>query len=210
MATFNDRSGIIAGSGGGTYNTNYDFLPLIAETKRDLHRFGSELSTMVSPMWLLRVLPNNVLCHVGIRNQLKGHNACVTNQCIGGLQAVAESVEAIRTGAADRMVAVGHDAPFEPENVLYYYNCGLMSGEAPRPFDKDRDGTVFGEGAAAVALENGGSGPCPGADVFGEVLGSGCVSEATGILDCGTMEMESAAPSKSLWMMREYPPAMSA
>ena len=107
VATFNDRSGIIAGSGGGTYNTNYDFLPLIAETGGDLHEFGSELSTMVSPMWLLRVLPNNVLCHVGIRNQLKGHNACVTNQCIGGLQAVAESVEAIRTDAADRMVAVG-------------------------------------------------------------------------------------------------------
>jgi len=179
---FNDRTGIMSGSGGGNYRSNYDFLPLISETKGDLHAFGSELPNMVTPMWLLKNLPNNVLCHAGIRYQFKGTNGCVTNQCLSGLQSVVESSEAIRAGQADRMIAVGHDSPFEPENVRYYHGHGLMSESVPRPFDKDRDGTVFGEGAAAVNLESESSAMDRGATVSGELLGSGCVSDARGIL----------------------------
>ena len=76
---FNDRTGLFVGSGGGNYSSNYDYLPLITEAKGELPAFGAELSNMVTPMWLLKNLPNNVLCHVGIRGQLKGTNACITN-----------------------------------------------------------------------------------------------------------------------------------
>jgi len=64
-------------------------------------------------MWLLKNLPNNVLCHVGIRYNFKGPNTTVTNQCASGVMAVAESRAAIRVGEADRMTAIGHDAPYE-------------------------------------------------------------------------------------------------
>jgi len=181
--TFNDRTGLIVGSGGGCYASNYDYLPLIHEAKGDLHVFGAELSNQVTPMWLLKNLPNNVLCHVGIRGQFKGTNACITNQCASGIMAVAESASAILNDEADRIIAAGHDAPFEPEMVLYYHKLGLMSGEAPRPFDQNRNGTVFGEGAASVTLEKASEAAARGATILGEFLGWGCCSEATGVLD---------------------------
>src|SRR5690606_21807712 len=136
-----------------------------------------------TPMWLLKNLPNNVLCHVGIRGDYKGTNACITNQCVSGVLAVAEGAAAIWNDEADRIAAAGHDAPFEPEMVYYYHRLGLMSGEAPRPFDAARDGTVFGEGAAAVVLERESNARARGAKVLGEFLGFGCCGEASGILD---------------------------
>ncbi len=180
---FNDRSGIIAGSGGGNYRSNYDYLPLITAAKGDLNAFGRELGNVVTPMWLLKNLPNNVLCHVGIRHNFKGTNACITNQCVGGLLAVAEAAASLRAGEADRITAIGHDAPFEPETAFHYHRFGLLSEETLRPFDSKRSGTVFGEGAGAVVLETEASAKSRGAKILGEFLGSGCVSEATGVVD---------------------------
>ena len=179
---FNDRSGIFAGSGGGNYGCNYDFLPAMAAAGGDLKKFGQQFADSVNPMWLLRNLPNNVLCHVGIRHQFKGANACITNHCAGGALAVAEAAAAIRAGEADRAVAIGHDAPFEPETVFHFQRLELLSPDTVRPFDRDRSGTVFGEGAAAVILEMEADAKARGAESFGEFLGSGCATEATGVL----------------------------
>ena len=180
---FNDRTGMLVGSGGGNYLDNYDYFPLMTETDCELKAFGEQLSSMVTPMWLLKNLPNNVLCHVGIRNQLKGTNACITNQCVSGLMAVAESAAAIRNGEADRIVAAGHDSPLEPEMVYYYHRLGLMSEDVVRPFDRNRDGTIFGEGSGAVVLEKFSEAEERGSEILGEYLGFGCCSEATGVLD---------------------------
>lgn len=180
---FNDRSGILVGSGGGNYSSNYDFFPLLTSSGGDLQKFGRELSETVNPMWLLKNLPNNVLCHVGIRHHFKGTNACITNQCAGGVMAVAESAASLRAGDADRIIAIGHDTPFEPETAFNYHRLGLMAEDVLRPFDRERSGTVFGEGAAAVMLEIAEDAKARGAVVLGEFLGSGCVTEATGILD---------------------------
>jgi 3-oxoacyl-[acyl-carrier-protein] synthase I len=182
-AKFNDRSGIISGSGGGSYRSGYDYFPLLTTAKGDLKIFGRELGNTVNPMWLLKNLPNNVLCHAGIRYNFKGTNTTITNQCAGGVMAVAESAAAIRAGDADRMTAIGHDAPFEPETVLNYHRLGLLADDALRPFDRERRGTVFGEGAGAVVLENETDAQARGAKILGEFLGFGCVSEASGILD---------------------------
>ena len=182
-AQFNDRSGVFAGSGGGTFRSAYEFFPLLTQAAGDLVAFGRDLETTVDPMWLLRQLPNNVVCHLGIRHSFRGTNACITNQCVGGAMAVAEAAAALRAGEADRAVAVGHDAPIEPETILHYHNLGLLAPDALRPFDRSRAGTVFGEGAAAVMLETRATAQARGAPVLGELLGSGCVTEATGILD---------------------------
>ena len=74
-AGYSDRSGVIVGSGGGNFENQYDYFPLMTEAGGDLVKFGSELSNVVNPMWLLRTLPNNVLGHIGIRYGLKGTNA---------------------------------------------------------------------------------------------------------------------------------------
>jgi 3-oxoacyl-[acyl-carrier-protein] synthase-1 len=181
--TFNDRTGIIAGSGGGAYRNNYDFFPAMTPAAGSQEAFGREVMNCVNPMWLLRVLPNNVLCHVGIRHNFKGTNACITNHCAGGALAVAEAAAALRASEADRMVAIGHDAPFEPETVLHFHRLGLLSSETLRPFDAARSGTILGEGAAAVVLETAAAAQARQATVLGEFLGSGCVTEGNGILE---------------------------
>ncbi len=183
VALFNDRSGLVVGSGGGTYRSNYEYFPLMTESGDDLRKFGAELGANVNPMWLLKNLPNNVLCHVGIRHMFKGTNACITNQCAGGVLAVAEAVESLRTGEADRIAAVGHDTPIEPETVFGYHKLGLLSSDAVRPFDCERSGTIFGEGAAAVMLEKLDDAQARGATLLGEFLGHGCVTEGTGVVD---------------------------
>ncbi|MGH8683420.1 MAG: beta-ketoacyl-[acyl-carrier-protein] synthase family protein [Burkholderiales bacterium] len=177
----NDRMGVYVGSGGGGYQNQYDFFPLLTAADGDLGTFGRELGATVNPMWLLRTLPNNVLCHVGIRYGLKGSNACVTNHVVGGTLAVIEAVAALRTAEADRAVAIGHDAPIEPQMVFYYHRVGLLATEAVRPFDAGRDGSLFGEGAGALVVETDAAAASRGATVIGEILGSGCTTDAEGL-----------------------------
>jgi 3-oxoacyl-[acyl-carrier-protein] synthase-1 len=181
-AQYSDRTGVYVGSGGGNYDSQYDYFALLTEAHEALPAFGRELANTVNPMWLLRTLPNNVLGHIGIRHGFKGANACITNHSIGGTLAVIEAAEALRNGEADRALAVGHDAPIEPQMVLYYHDVGLLAQQAIRPFDARRDGSLFGEGGAALALETEASARERGASVLGEVLGGGAASDALGLL----------------------------
>jgi 3-oxoacyl-[acyl-carrier-protein] synthase-1 len=181
-AAYSDRTGVYVGSGGGNYESQYDYFPVLTAAQEKLPAFGQELSSNVNPMWLLRTLPNNVLGHIGIRHGFKGANACITNHSIGGTLAVIEAMEALRTGEADRALAVGHDAPIEPQMVLYYHDVGLLAKDTIRPFDARRDGSLFGEGAAAVALETADSARQRNAAVLGEVLGGGSATDAQGLL----------------------------
>jgi 3-oxoacyl-[acyl-carrier-protein] synthase-1 len=182
VATVNDRTGVYVGLGGGGYQNEYEFFPLLTEANGDFGTFGRELAATVNPMWLLRSMPNNVLCHIGIRHGLKGPNACVTNHCVSGSLAVIEAAAALLAGEADRSLAVGHDAPIEPQMVLYYHQLGLLSLDGLWPFDARRSGTLLGEGAAALVLETETAAAARHARVFGEFLGSGCTSEAEGLL----------------------------
>ncbi len=182
VTRFNDRFGCFAGSGGGTFDSQYDYFPLMTEAHDDLQAFGEELAANVNPMWLLRSLPNNVLCHVGIAHDLKGANACVTHHSISGTLALVEAMEALRADEADRAVAVGHEAPIEPQNMLYYYRAGLLSPDGLRAYDVSRNGSIFGEGAAAIVVENESAVRERGARVLGELVGSGSASEAQGLL----------------------------
>jgi 3-oxoacyl-[acyl-carrier-protein] synthase-1 len=133
-------------------------------------------------MWLLRTLPNNVLCHVGIRYGLKGSNACITNHSVSGMLAVVEACAAMRLGEAQRCVAIGHDAPIQQQAVLYYHGAGLMAQDTVRPFDARRDGSLFGEGAGALFLETEAAATAREVTVLGEVLGGGSGSDAVGLL----------------------------
>ena len=180
-AEYADQTGCYVGSGGGAFEVSYDFFPLMAESGDSLATFGKELSNTVNPMWLLRSLPNNVLCHVSIRNQLKGPNGCITNHTTSGILSVIESAWALREGDAQRVVAIAHDAPIEPQTLLYLDQVGLVSKDVLRPFDSRHDGCVLGEGAAALMLETEASAKQRGASILGEYLGGGDASEGEGI-----------------------------
>ena len=180
-AIYSDQTGCIVGSGGGAFEVNYDFFPLMAETGDSLNAFGSELPNMVNPMWLLRSLPNNVLCHVSIRHQLKGTNGCITNHTTSGILAMIESAWALREGQADRMVAIGHDAPIEPQTMHYLDRVGLLGRDVLRPFDARHNGCILGEGAGSFVLETEASARERGATILGEYLGGGDASEGEGI-----------------------------
>jgi 3-oxoacyl-[acyl-carrier-protein] synthase-1 len=181
-AAWSDRTGVYVGSGGGTYANQYDYFPLLQTAHGDLATFGRELGDTVNPMWLLRSLPNNVLGHIGIKYGFKGSNACITNHSVSGALAVLEALEALRNAEADRVVAVGHDAPIDPQTVLYYGRVGLTASDSLRPFDARHDGSIFGEGAAALCLETESSAKERGATIVGEVLGGGAATEGEGLL----------------------------
>ncbi len=180
-AVYNDRTGVFVGSGGGSYENQYEYFPLFAAAQGEMPAFGRELSNTVNPMWLLRTLPNNVLGHIGIKHGLKGPNACITNHSVGGTLAVIEAFEALRNGEADRVVAVGHDTPIEPQMILYYHRLGLLASEMLRPFDARHDGSLFGEGAGALFLENEDSAAARNVPAQGEILGGGYACEAQGL-----------------------------
>lgn len=179
---FADQFAIFVGSSGPGYNTQYDFFDLIEESQSAMKSFGEKLGESVNPMWLLRNLPNNVLCHVGIRNNLKGTNGCITDHSTSGSLALIEAFEALRIGDADRAVAIGHEAPVEPQTVLYYQSLGLLAPEQLLPFDRQRQGSILGDGAAALVLETEQAAAERRAPILGEILGKGMSCEATGLL----------------------------
>jgi 3-oxoacyl-[acyl-carrier-protein] synthase-1 len=181
-AAVNDRTGVYVGSGSGGYQNEHEFFPLLTTANGDLGTFGRELVATVNPMWLLRSMPSNVLCHIGIRYGLKGPNVCMTNHSVSGSLAVVEAAAALRAGEADRALAVGHDAPIEPQMVLVYHQLGLLSSDGLWPFDARRSGSLLGEGAAALILETEAAATARGARVLGGFLGSGCATDAEGLL----------------------------
>lgn len=177
-----DRFAVYVGTCGPSYNSQYDFIPLIAASRGDLQVVGQQLAESVSPMWLLRNLPNNVLCHIGIRNQLKGANGCITDHGTSGSVALVEGFESLRMGDADRVLAIGHESPVDPQAMLFYQSLGLLDGAELKPFDAKRNGTILGEGAAALVLETESAVAERGGSIQGEILGKGCTTEASGLL----------------------------
>lgn len=178
---FNDQTGVYVGSPGNKYFQQYDFLPLIAKTKDNMQAFANQLFDEVHPMWLLRILPNNVLAYTGITYGFKGPNHNVTNHAVGGAQALLEAFHAIQSGQAERAVVVAYDMGIEPQALLYYEKLGVVSPRHLKPFDKEQDGTILAEGAAALVLESEASVKRRNATCYGEILGGLSASEAKGL-----------------------------
>jgi 3-oxoacyl-[acyl-carrier-protein] synthase-1 len=178
---FNDKCGVYVGSPGNKYYQQYDFLPLLAKTGGGMESFAHELFNEVHPMWLLRILPNNVLAYTGITYGFKGPNHNVINHAVGGMQALIEAFHAIKSGQAERAVVVGYDVCVEPQAIFYYDKLGVLSHRHLRPFDKEHDGTVLAEGSAALVLESEASVMARSAPCYGEILAGIATSEANGL-----------------------------
>lgn len=181
LSQFNDETGVYVASPGNKYFQQYDFLPLLAKSKGDMQAFAKELFSEVHPMWLLRILPNNVLAYTGITYGFKGANHNITNHAVGGMQAIIEAYHAIKQGLIARAVVVGYDVGTEPQALYYYDKLGVISARHLKPFDKEHDGTVLAEGASALILESGSSVQARNATCFGEIVGGNSATEAAGL-----------------------------
>ncbi len=179
---FDDGTAVYVGAGGAAYHDQYEFLPALAAAGGDAGAFGREAGDRVSPLWLLRSLPNNVLCHVGIHYGYRGPNGCFTSHNVSGALAAIEAAEAVRAAEADRALAVAHDSPIEPEAILHLDAIGLLGREAVRPFDRARTGCLVGEGGGALVFEAEAAARQRGAPILAEYLGGASVCEGDGLL----------------------------
>lgn len=179
--SFNEQTAVYVGSPGNKYFQQYDFLPLMAKTEADMQRFATQLFDEVHPMWLLRILPNNVLAYTGITYGFKGPNHNITNHAVSGVQAILEAYHAIRSGQAERAVVVAYDMGIEPQALFYYQQLGVLSGRHLKPFDNEHDGTILADGAAALVLESEASARARSATCYGELVGGLSASEADGL-----------------------------
>jgi len=178
---FNEKTGVFVGSPGNKYYQQYDFLPLMAKTQNNMQAFGGELMSEVHPMWLLRILPNNVLAYTGITYGFKGANHNVVNHATGGMQALLEAYHAIQSGQADRIVVVAYDVGTDLQASFYYERLGLLSAQHLKPFDAAHDGTILAEGAAALVIESEASAKARGATKYAEVTGGRARTEGSGL-----------------------------
>jgi 3-oxoacyl-[acyl-carrier-protein] synthase-1 len=179
--SFDENTAVYVGSPGNKFFQQYDFLPLLAKTDGDMQQFAGQLFNEVHPMWLLRILPNNVLAYTGITYGFKGPNHNVTNHAVGGTQAILEAYHAIKCGQAERAVVVAYDVGIEPQALFYYDKLGVVSAVHLKPFDKKHDGTILAEGAAAIILESEASARERSAICYGEIAGGFSASEAAGL-----------------------------
>ena len=150
----------------------------------DLRRFGEAGQKQLFPLWLLKHLPNMVAAHISIIHGAKGPNNTIVTACSASTQAIAEAAHIIERGDADIMIAGGADSRIDPLSLVVYSLLGAVSTSdrephrVSRPYDRDRDGFVLGEGGACLVLESEEHARTRGAEIFAEIAGSGSSFDA--------------------------------
>ena len=138
----------------------------------------------VDPGLALGVFPGAASCNVAIEFGLTGPNSTNGMSCASGTIAIGDAFRQVRDGYADVMIAGGAEAPLAPLCFGAFALIRAMStrnddpASASRPFDRDRDGFVMGEGAAVLILEERSRAVARGASIYAEVLGYGMTNDA--------------------------------
>ena len=170
-----ERTGVMIGAGIGGIGS-------IADTAVTLQEKGPR---RISPFFIPSALINLVSGQVSIRHGLKGPNHAVVTACATGVHAIGDAARLIQFGDADVMVAGGAEAPVARLSIAGFAACkALTTGfnetpeKASRPYDKDRDGFLMGEGAGVVVLEEYEHAKARGATIYGELVGYGLSGDA--------------------------------
>lgn len=141
----------------------------------------------VSPFFIPSALVNMLGGFTSIEFGLKGPNIGSVTACAAGTHAVTDAYKTIKCGMADKMLVVGGEAAISPIGIAGFANMKALStrnddpAHASRPFDKDRDGFIMGEGAGALVLEKYEDAVARGAKIYGEIVGVGESGDANHI-----------------------------
>jgi 3-oxoacyl-[acyl-carrier-protein] synthase II len=169
------RAGVLIGSGIGGLQTIYEASVQVHEGR----------VRRLSPFFIPSALINLVSGHVSIKYGLKGPNHSVVTACATGVHAIGDAARLILWGDADLMVAGGAEAAVCPLGIGGFCASRALSTafndtpeRASRPWDRDRDGFVMGEGAAVLVLEEYEHARRRGAKIYAEVVGYGLSGDA--------------------------------
>lgn len=169
-----ERIGVIIGSGIGG-------LPLIEETHAELTSRGPR---RISPFFIPASIINMISGNLSIKYGLKGPNLAVVTACTTGLHCIGMASRMIQYGDADVMIAGGAESSVSQLGIGGFASARALStrnddpATASRPWDKDRDGFVLGEGAGVMVLEEYEHAKARGATIYAEVLGFGMSGDA--------------------------------
>jgi 3-oxoacyl-[acyl-carrier-protein] synthase II len=138
----------------------------------------------VSPFLVPKMIVDSAAGDVSIMYGAKGPNYCITTACATGSHCIGAAFHHIRHGQADVAITGGSEAPVTALGIAGFNSIGALSrrndspGTASRPFDRDRDGFVIGEGAGILVLEELAHAKARGATIYAEIVGYGCTGDA--------------------------------
>ncbi len=164
-----ERIGVVIGSGIGGIET----------IEMEVIRLHDKGPRRVSPLFIPKGLSNMASGNVAIRYGLRGPNKGIVSACSSANHSLGEALNLIRSGRTDVMIAGGSEAPVTRLSLAAFASMRAMSKRndeperASRPFDKDRDGFVAGEGAGVFVLESEEHAKARGAEILAELAGMG-------------------------------------
>jgi 3-oxoacyl-[acyl-carrier-protein] synthase II len=204
-----DRIGVVFGSD-YMMTLPEDFsagiLRCLKEGQFDFAKWATDGMPQVTPLWLLKYLPNMPASHVAIYNDLRGPNNSITLREASANAAVGEAFRTIVRGSADVMVAGATGTRVHPMKMVHTVTQEEVAGSdvdpsrASRPFDLNRSGMVLGEGAGAVMLEELSHAEARGVTIYGEVLGT---SSTTVMTRQGVARREAALSNVMIASLRD-------
>jgi 3-oxoacyl-[acyl-carrier-protein] synthase II len=172
-----DRIGVLVGSGIGG-------LPMIEETKAEYDNRGPR---RISPFFVPASIINMISGDLSIKFGLRGPNLAIVTACTTGLHCIGQAARLIEYGDADVMIAGGAESTVSPLGLGGFASARALSSRnddpatASRPWDRDRDGFVLGEGAGVMVLEEYEHAKARGAKIYAEVVGFGMSADANHI-----------------------------
>ena len=181
--------------GAGLINTELDELTAAMHVARegnklDLHKWGRDGMQQLTPLWLLKYLPNMLACHVTIIHQLKGPSNTITCADASSHLAIGEAFRTIQRGKADLAICGGAESKVNPMGMIRHNllkRLNETSNDAPeqavRPFDQDAAGMANGEGGGLLILEEYEHAKSRGAKIYAELVGFGASQDTYSITE---------------------------
>lgn len=181
--------------GAGLISAELDELTAAMHTARDgdkldLRQWGSHGMNQLTPLWLLKYLPNMLACHVTIIHELKGPSNTITCADASSHLAIGEAFRTIQRGDADLAICGGAESKLNPMGLMRQTLLGRLTdkhnnapAEAVRPFDADATGTALGEGGGLFILEEYDRAVKRGANIHAELLGFGASQDAYSVTE---------------------------